>query len=325
MPCLKTFTITAHAGNAEYPLHDAAYVPAPVDKIFGTCGPYIIKFNATTGAPEGQVRLSSPMYGDCRICYHAGTGMLFAAGHNEINNKFFSLSHPSRDVWQVNPTTLAVTALNVGSWLTNFEFNIGDVFGPQWIKADGDYLYFQHEDRNTGFYWARVKANDFTTHNMGGVAPVVPMNTEQFEVAGGFVYHIEPKNGVITESTDTGVFNDSFLFTPYFPIVAVQRGTLDLQLYLVCGNSDFLRIDNFGIGAVTSFGLGAARNPVRLKFLSDNKCYMPSMATNEIIVWDTVAMSPVYKTGFANPVDVVETPTKKWAVQNSAVGLREII
>ncbi len=331
MPCLKTFTITAHAGNAEYPLHDATYVPAPVDKIFGTSGPYVIKFNATTGAVEDQVRLSSPMYGDCRICYHAGTGMLFAAGHNEINNKWFSLSHPSREVWQLNPTTLVVTPLNVGSWLTNFEFNnTGDKFGPQWIKAYGNDLYFQYEDRNLGFYWARVNASNFADHNMGGVAPITPMNTEQFEAASGFVYHIQPRYGKITESTTTGVFNqEMFLSVPgpeyQYPVTAIQQGNLDLQLYLVCGNSDFIRIDNFGAGLFTVFGLGAARNPVRLKFLSDNKCYMPSMSTDEIIVWDTVAMSAVYKTGFSNPVDVVETPTKKWAVQNSPTGLREII
>lgn len=328
MGCSKTLTISG-ASAGQSPLLDAAYVPAPINKIFGTSGPYVIKCNAATGTMESFTRIYSPMYGDNRICYHAGTGMLFVSGHNEVNRQNFSLTHPGRDIFRVNPSTMAVLGLNVGSWLPNWDFNIGATFGPQWISPVGDYLYFQYELRNLGYQWARVKANDFTTHNMGGTTLGPPMYADQYYVDGTFLYMLDPEFFGVYEDTVAGVNNDFIDLTPN-PIVGITRSTANGLLYCVCGNTTLVRIDNFGGGASTNLNLGAVAglsvpaDPVRIKCLSDGKLYIPCMGANGVIVWDTGPETGIFKSGFANPVDVVETPTKKFAVQNAAVGLREI-
>jgi YVTN family beta-propeller protein len=70
----------------------------------------------------------------------------------------------------------------------------------------------------------------------------------------------------------------------------------------------------------------ATANPRRIKYNSnDGLIYVPGWASNSVIVIDPATNTvQSEKTGFYLPWDVVFTPTKKWAVQNSSQGLREI-
>lgn len=339
MACAKILSLNELV-SGETPLLDAVYAPN-VNKIFGTSGPYLIKFNATTGARESFVRIAVPMYGDNRVCYHAGTGMLFVGGHNQINTIFTpSFLTPCRDVFQVNPTTLAVTPLNVGSWVTNWHLGGaggGSVLGPQWVAALGDYIYFQQELHSCEFTWARVKANDFTTHNMGasqtgsGIANTFYWS-EQFALDGSYVYMSDQKYAQIIRDTIAGPHDTDLDITGY-PVVGMCFGGTPSLLYCVSGNKDLLRVDDFAGAATTPFDMSLLTvpvppvlpDPVRIKLLSDGFLYMPCMGANGIIVWNTVSNTGIFKSGFVNPVDVIETPAKKWAVQNSAVGLKEIV
>ena len=327
MGCQKQLTI-AGTSAGQSPIVDAVYVPAPVDKIFGTSGPYLLKFNATTGAMESFLRISSPMYGDMRLCYHSGTGMLFVSGHNEINERYFGLPHPSRDIWRVNPLNNIITPLGIGTWMTQFEFNIGDCFGPQWITSLGNYLYFQEQKRDTGFFWATVNASNFADHFVGGTSIGPEMWTEQYAVDNTYFYILDPGfTTIYRDFTFDGTSDTSVNVGE--PIVGIVKCTANNLLYCVCGNATMVRV-NAGFSAGFDLNLNAvvgpavSPDPVRIKCLSDGKLYLPCMGADGIIVWDTGTETGTWKSGFVNPVDVVETPTKKWAVQNSINGLKEI-
>lgn len=330
MACQKKLTFSQLV-SGDAPLMDAAYASS-VDKIFGTSGPYVIQFNADTGQRESFVRLYSPMYGTNRICYHSGTDKLFAAGHNELNNHFFGLTHPGRDVFQVDPASLLVTGLDVGAWLPYWDFAQSDQLGPGAIIPYGDYLYFQYEYRTLGFYWARVKASDFTAHNVGASFADPVMNSEQIAVDGTYVYLLDPTNWGIYRDNLTGS-NDDFCDLVSLAPVGIVYCTANGKIYCVLGNSTLIRIDDFSTSSITSLDLttvidpvtllpvSPAPDPVRIRCLSDGLLYMPCMGAEGVILWDTSTETGEWLGGCSNPVDVVETPTKVWAVQNSFNGL----
>ena len=100
--------------------------------------------------------------------------------------------------------------------------------------------------------------------------------------------------------------------------------------YVACGDNNLLRIDTVTPfpGTFTTLNLGAVEasaDPCRIRYWSGTgKLYLPCMTSNTVIVWDPVTDTGEAKTGFENPVDVVATGSKIFAVQNSAIGLREI-
>lgn len=330
MACQKKLTFSQLV-SGDAPLMDAAYVPS-VNKIFGTSGPYVIQFNADTGQREAFARLYAPMYGTNRICYHSGTDKIFAAGHNELNNHFFGLTHPGRDVYQIDPVSLLVTGLNVGDWLPFWDMAQSDQFGPAAIMAYGDYLYFQDEQRNLGFYWGRVKASDFTAHDVGTSFADPVMHSEQIAVDGTYVYLIDPRDWMIHRDLLSGTADTFCSVNPLAP-VGIVYCTTNSKIYCVCGNSTLIRIDDFATSAhteldltsvidpVTLLPVSPAPDPVRIKCLSDGLLYMPCMGAEGVILWDTSTETGEWLGGCSNPVDVVETPTKVWAVQNSFNGL----
>lgn len=59
-------------------MNDACYCTSD-GKIYGVSGPYVIQCNGTTGRREAYVRVTAPVYGDMRICYHAATDSLYVA------------------------------------------------------------------------------------------------------------------------------------------------------------------------------------------------------------------------------------------------------
>lgn len=329
MPCQKTLTID-QAILGETPLVDAVYAGS-VDKIFGTMGPYVVKFNATTGIMEARVRLGSVALGDYRITCHTDTGKIFASGSNEINNQWYSRTHLPRDVFEIDPDTLEVTPYNVLSWIPNAEIQYMTWFGPQWIKAHGDYIYFAYETRSMGYYWARVKAGDPTTHNISDQYTGDVMWIEQFLVTDTHFYAIDPDNFWCYQFTLAGVSTENMELPHAATGICLGQ---DGNVYTVCGGNTLVRIDAFAQddidfdGTTTTFDLSTvvgpsvAPDPVRIKCLSDGTLYLPCMGADGFILWDTSSNTGAWRGGFDNPVDVVETDTDVWAVQNAPVGLK---
>jgi hypothetical protein len=117
---------------------------------------------------------------------------------------------------------------------------------------------------------------------------------------------------------------------PYNP-VSVAFSTADGFPWIVCGDVNLLRLNSQTDYDFTLFDLTAVvgpavpPDPCRIQRLSDGFLYMPCMSANGIIKWNPVTGLGTWFGGFEGPIDVFETGTRKFAVQNSPVGLKEII
>ena len=88
-------------------LDDACYL-ASTDKIYGTQGNYIIKYNATTGAKEAAGKVCAPMHGPMRICGQFND--IYVSSINDWTINSWN-DHPvnNHEIWRIDPTTLDVT------------------------------------------------------------------------------------------------------------------------------------------------------------------------------------------------------------------------
>lgn len=304
--------------------NDACYVSS-VDKIFGVVGPYVVKYNATTGKREGSVRLAKPLYGEMRICYHAANDTLYVATWNQPNEQYFSptFTWPEVDVFPVSTSLVVGSALGLGSiYTTQPSYN-----GFRWIASSGTYLYVNHSGYNNLI--RRIDPTNLADRNSQTPSELI------FSIQHG---GLSPTTIVLPEATNRRVryailaFNlnsdwTASSLTPYNP-VAVEYCASNGLFYVVNGDSNLLRIDVLTPVAFTVLNLAAIEataDPCRIRYRSsDQKLYLPCMTANAIIVWDPATDTGVSKTGFENPVDVVFTGSKAWAVQNSPIGLKEI-
>ncbi len=304
-------------------MNDACYV-ASVDKIFGVVGPYVCKYNATTGAREGFVRVASPLYGEMRLCYHAANSTLYVATWNEPNEQYFApLTWPERDVFPVSTSLVVGAALGLGTiYNTQPAYN-----GFRWIGSAGSYLYISVG--GDGFAPVRVNPTNITDRNSGttsagfaaehlGISPTQIVNPLSFFTSQGRFAPI-----LFNLVGDWTAFN----VAPYLPIAA-EYCAQNSKFYMVCGDTNLLRINVLSPINFTALNLGpveATANPCRIRYrTSDQKLYLPCMTANTVIVWDPASETGIAKTGFENPVDVVFTGSKAWAVQNAPIGLKEI-
>ena len=312
-------------------MNDACYASS-VDKIFGTVGPYVCKYNATTGAREGFVRVASPLYGDIRICYHAANDTLYVATWNEPNQQWYKVggaylpTFPCRDVFPVS-TGLVVGA---GLDLKTFYFIEPPYNGFGWIASQGSYLYIAQVSTN-GFSF-QIKRLDPTN-----LADRANGSNADFAIQHAGMSPTEivnPISGFSSAFRYAPILSDAFNWSgtlsiaPYNPIAAVYCAQNTL-FYMVCGDTNLLRINVLSPINFTPLNLGAveaAADPCRIRYrASDQKLYLPCMTSNTVIVWDPATETGIAKTGFDNPCDVVFTNSKAFAVQNSPIGLKEII
>lgn len=340
MPCFKTLPLSA-APSGDVPLQDAVYVSS-VDKIFGVSGVYVVQFNASTGKREAQVRISSPVMGTARLVYHAATGMIYASIWNEPNQQFFSLSHPNRDVYPINPATLSVGArlqlTTTGKVASDFGGVGNGYWGPKWLGSSGNYLYVQWAASNSTFYqWLRVNPTnlaDVCTHAFDDTTDF------QSEQAALTSRSIAIPRIIVPDPEDTAVmygpidynqdFEWEFCDLPgYYPIACEYCSLTDL-VYVVDGNGNLIRINDLVAETWDQFDLNAAQagaKACRLRYgaLTED-IYLPSMTTDSVLLWDPITELYQVKTGFDSPIDVVFTNSKAFAVQNSPLEpLKEIV
>jgi len=305
-------------------VNDACYASS-VDKIFGAVGPYVCKYNATTGAREGFVRVASPLYGEIRICYHAANSTIYAATWNEPDQQYFALTWPERDVFPVSTALVAGAGLGLGTiYNTQPSYN-----GFRWIGSSGSYIYLA--EGGVGFRPQRVNPTNIADTNAGTVsagfaAQQCGMSPTQF---------VNPVSGFVSQFRYApilfdlvGDWSSTISVAPYLPVAAeycAQNGLF----YMVCGDTNLLRINVLSPINFTALNLGpveATANPCRIRYrTTDQKLYLPCMTANTVIVWDPASETGIAKTGFDSPCDVVFTASKAFAVQQSPISLKEII
>ena len=311
---------------------DACYVPV-LDKIIATRGGRIIKCNATTGEREDEAVVVTPASGHSRICYHAATGNVYV-GIRFCMSDMAIVAQTRRGIFEVNPTTMVV-----GSNLSNAAnmFN----FGPwpddtdnyiTWMFSAGSYVYWGYQDTGASGSMRIDPSNtaDFKT-NCG-------LNATGFIVdqcsAGPAVAYAPEAYSDSSDSMDlaSGINDGHCVVTPHKTVAAAYCG-FDGLAYLVCGTQWLVRVDSYTPDAFTVYNLAAIEataDPRRIRYNSvDQKLYMPCQEENGIIIFDPSNPLTVsahrWVSGFENPIDVVFTPSKKFAVQESPIGLKEIV
>ena len=355
MPCYKTLPLS-QAILGEAPLQDAVYVGGAVNKIFGVSGTYLLQFNASTGVREAQVRISSPANATCRLCYHAATGMIYASLWNEPNLAAFSVAHPNRDIYPINPATLAVgprlglAGVNAGFDYLQDDFN-ADMYpywGPRWIGSSGNYLLVQWAETDPNYYYLiwinptnladrSTFFQDFTTK----------FQIEQIALTPTEIYVPNPDNNLIDFAIKKWLGGgdwDECNMTggPIVDIpIACEYSDFDGLVYAVDGNGTLFRINDPVTDNFTRINLTGTIDPVppslipvadacRLRYSYNNTLlYLPCMSRNSVLIYNQTTMKSLEVTGFENPIDIVEVTganPKIFAVQNSpAQSLKEIV
>ena len=323
------------------PLHEAHYL-ALTGKIYGVVENYIVQFDASTGAMDNSAKICAPAYGPMRITGDATT--LYVSCMNDYSRNLESgvvLATTNKQIWNVNPTTLAATNVLLLDDVIQTSFGGSTEFsyphwGPGAMKVVSGYIYFVYVGTNGGYSLYRINLTNTADYE---ILPLVSsagsghQYPEHFDIDGVNVYlpsaeglellcmHIDALNPftvfVLDSSPNT---------TPFFPVACVYVGSTDC-VYLVSGTDTLHRYDVAGT-AMTTPSLAtvfAGVSPARIRLSPlDGKLYIPCQSDDIIIIWDPATDTGTYKDGFNSPVDVVFTGSKSWAVQSAVTSLMEI-
>ncbi len=334
MSCTKALTISPATVASEAPFDAAVYVPS-VAKIFATMGPYVCKCNATTGVLETAVRVTSPMEGPCGITYHAASDLVYVSGWNGKSGIYYTLARLERDIFPVNPTTMAV-GVALGIYALCGDAVTGDTSqGPMELRSNGaNYIYFTWlaEGAGTGTFMKRVDPA-----NLGGFAGYKltgkgdsPNAWVQFGLNLNTIYYMLASAHRV-QFEELGVTSGNLNYNPALVLpTAVEYCPADTFTYCVGGNSNMLKITNYNPDAYTVIDLSAVAGatnptPLHIRYNAVNgKLYLPCPASNQVLLYEPLGATWEVKTGFDSPFDAVFTPTKAFAVQKGVIGLREI-
>lgn len=327
-------------------LNQAIYVAAQ-DKIYGTMGPYIAKFNATTGEREAISKVTAPAEGPCHLVYHAGTVYVSCwnaqVGASSDGTTVTSLY---RDIFPVNPTTLAVGA-RLGVY-DAMQFAIPSYMmfeGPHQMISLGSMLWFDWQASGATHQYVRIDPSapgtwtPFISNSDKFVADL-RFCVGQFATDGTNIIYANAQNARLAYFNAVGVMataaacnltvGDTGVVMP----VAVEYCPADTKTYAVCASEYVMRVDAWSGTNYTKFNLSAlvtsGCNPFHIRYRSSNQClYLPSQGNDTVLVWNPVtdpAMGSVLqKTGFDGPIDVVFTGSKAFAVQSGVQSLKEIV
>lgn len=298
-------------------------------------GPYIVQCNATTGARESYTRLAAaPIYGEMPIVYHPGTAMLFVGSgltpNKQINNAWVNDPPQYKDIYKMNPVSKAIVATGMQS-VFNSGFGPGDGLrgGPYHLIADGDYVVYLFLFCNSYSSWGRIHATTYANNGYD----VFRLHYEQIAVDANYCYTLDPYQRELQIYNKTLDGPGSYITSPSIAphnAMGCCYSTLDGKVWIVCSNDTILRMNSTTDLDYTTFSLLGVSGPTvppdpcRVQCLSDGMLYLPCMSANGVIVFNPLTGTGTWKDGFEGPMDVVETPTKKFAIQNSPVGLKEI-
>jgi len=338
--CTGINSITGyHIVQEDMPLNHAIYESGR-DVIYGVSGGYIYQLNATTGEKITSARFFENRFYDSYIAYSSITDKLYVtAWMTDTGNNVVITDRRVKWLFKIDPDTLAVdTAFNYdvvsgfGSSILSSEFFES---GPrELISINGNIygVYFAATTSSNGlalysFDAAGETWNNSTTNNRN-----VAFNL-------GLVY--DPDNDVIWVATEQGASSFDLLMSAVDTVDIT--GTSDPKPKGLCYRSGHLyftlhegsAIQQYNVQKVrisddnnTTIDLGDVNaKPKKIRYRDTNdRIYVPTFSGDTVVIidpaTDTVEST---KTGFDSPIDVVFTPTKVWAVQHGALGLKEVI
>jgi len=335
MACVVAYDLT----GSDMPLDQAIYVAA-TDKIYGVRGQWVFQFNATTGGKEKEFRfVDDALFSESSIVL-LGSSLYVAVWRSafDLNN----YPDPSQDIFKID---LGLnTAVGLGL------YNVGGGGGPQNgfcnLITDGTHLYGA-----TGYTVQFSHSRRFKV-DPTNIATYVERNAQASKTAPVVDLVWDAVNSVFWEAESYGPEVDGYYQdigtllptprsvanpTPTKPCygIALAPGT---KLYVVTKSSTIFKVNGneavaglpgpFGLATWSSLLLlQSGARPIKIKYNPFNGLiYVPTWAGNTVEVLDPATDTIVaIKTGFNTPLDVVCTPTKVFAVQNSATGLKLLV
>lgn len=319
------------------PLDQAIY-SASNNKIYGVRGQYIYQFNASTAALENTLRfIDAGLFCEASVV-KVGT-FLYASIWRSIldpNPSPFGIS----DMYKIDLGLTTSTALGIALSITGSGLGFGNLI------TDGTYIMgatgYQQKITPKGRF--AVDPTNIATYSewnseAGNSAPLIDLEWDdtnktiwEAESAGPEcdAYYVPAG----TKLTDSSVANP----TPpsIFGLTRYPTGT---KIYCVGRNRNIIKVNgNEAVATLPAFFsnatwstltniLSVGATPVKIKYNSnDGLIYVPTWTGDKVEVLNpTTDTITAIKSGFSSPIDCVFTPTKKWAVQNSSVGLKEIV
>lgn len=326
MACSKTLSLS-EVTQAVTPLTSAVYV-ASTGKILGTTGNYVAEFNATTGAFIRAVRSTAPMYGPMWIAM-LGVAPYVAMFHNRAiqDTTFPSIVHSRSDIFPINTATLE-TGTGLGIYTHNYDSPHKSMSGPHHFVYMGTKAYFLYPIED----WVALGYIDVLNSALWNVGHAsYGFWAEQISTDGTYIYFCDPDTPEVARRNAALGYDSGIATGTKYPISCEYTG---FNVYAVCGDNYLINtnswtaatfIDLDAEAVMIAAGVSGVK-PMRLRYNSvDGLIYIPVQNKNGVIVFNpgTGAVT-AWKSGFSSPVDVVFTPTKKFAVQTAQTGLREI-
>lgn len=308
------------------PLDQAIYV-ASEDKIFGVRGQWLYQFNATTGERENSLRWVKDANSEASITECAGKLYVTAWSTLLEDANLAPFDFVRRDIFEVDFGLVAASALGLASHIS--ANNEKSVCGFSNLVSDGTKVYgFEH---GIGYIFSVDPAN------LGGFADATGGVDGTRETAHDLAFDAD--NNLIWQASawvrevnayDTSLVNwdaaNAATLVPAQAPVGVCWCPANSCAYAVTATGKLVKVPfvNFATRSIVA-GIDASL-AARIKYNAvDGLLYIPNWAADTVQIVDPNTDTLVdTKTGFTSPFDAVFTPTKKFAVQNSRVGLLEI-
>lgn len=309
-------------------LSDACYTGT---YIIGTQSNYAVRFNATTGEKIDMVRVVAPAFGPMRICFL--NGVCYIAMWNSPSPPYdtgFTSTHPFIDIYPLNPNTMAVGA-KLGMWTKipgpGGSYDGGN--GPRCLVAannrvQGVWMTPASQIGQNFFYIDPLNTATFDLNYSSRQGP-----SEQISTDGVSFWYVPSFSALEARRLDINQNPTNFVsITPHNPTATVYAPNSG-KAYFLTGGEQMPRIDSWVVPkSYTALNLGTAYanvKPMRARYRSsDGLIYIPSQADGVVIKWNPNTETGTYVDGFDNPVDVVFTASKAFAVQTGLLPLKEI-
>lgn len=313
------------------PLEQAIY-SSNLGKIYGIRGQWVYEYD-TSGALIRSGRWCDAIVFDSSICEIGGK--LYMTTNLTDSYDGVLGNYPNRDIW----------VLDLVNWpvATQAGFSTFIITQPEsgWTQAvtDGTYLYAASTDGGI-IKWNPTLA--VGTHiNVSYFSYRVNLDVD---AVNNLIIHSSNEEGNTALHTTDFVFNSHDVL-PYTQLsTGVSFCALTTKAYSVQGNFTLTKhninealltlpgfLDNYTWVQYNTGRINCTARRVRCCNVPGNPYYgkvlIPAWKDDTVLVWDSatdLVGNMVVKSGFTAPIDVVYTPTKAFAVQNSPVGLLEI-
>ena len=310
------------------PIHEAVYLSS-TDKIYGVSENYVQMFNASSGAKEDDAKVCAPCYGPMRITGSGSTLLVSSQRDYSVNTSTDTASN--RRIWNIDPATLAasdVLGVDIQSRIVFGGTLPYELFaiGPHCVRIHDGYAYYQFTYPNK-VYYHRIKL-DGTDYSYYLTYLFNDKLTELFDIGDDKLWIADPYEQEAEVWTTTPWGGDNYCGSTGYRPVAIAYDTGNNKPYAVTGGQYLVRYDSFSAPRSSTplnlWAVYADVAPMRIRLSPlDGKLYIPCQNKDVIIVWDTGSETGTYVEGFASPIDVVFTASKRFAVQSSGQGLLE--